>query len=278
MPQFSTTTMRMYSRYPEIYRAADAQINPDDPNNNYPLLRFISLIGDQAGYVEGLLDRFNYIPTWAGGPTTGPGSTSDLVNPATADVAWLPWLAQLVGITLPAGASPTTQRSLISGASANWARGSRASMIAAAQSQLTGGQFVRIVDHVGGDMWRMEVITRASETPQPSTVISEIIATGNKPAGVILTQLYYEASWATIENVLPTWADWETAPTINPLYSPGSWEAIEETQATMTNSWATIEADYTSWTAWEAETWEQLEGLSTSSEWDTATWNTSNWQ
>lgn len=91
-PAVHPRTQRIYDRLPDLYRAADA-----DQAGDLPFLRFLSLLGDQAGALEDLYDRINYVPPDEGGPEDG---TSDLVDPARADGAWLTWLAQLVGITV----------------------------------------------------------------------------------------------------------------------------------------------------------------------------------
>jgi hypothetical protein len=256
VPQFSVTTMRIYGRLPEFYRAADATAGSYP--NDFPLLRYISLIGDQGADIEVLLNRFSYVPPFAGGT---PGSTCDLVNPVTADSAWLPWMAQLYGVALTAGMTVPEQRAAIGNATAGFLAGSRQSIINIAMSQLTGGQHVQLVDHANNDPWQVQIITRASETPQPSTVVSAVIAANAKPAGVALTQIYYEATWATVEAALPTWAAWENAGTSDPLLLPGTWGAVEETQPGLTGaSWATLESVLPSWSDWEtAGTWAAVE-------------------
>jgi hypothetical protein len=250
VPQFSPTTMQMYGRLPEAYRAADAIAGA--PPNDFPLLRYMALMGDQLDQVEVLVNRFQYTPPFAAGPDTGPGSTSDLANPQTADAAWLTWMAQLYGVVLTPSMTVAERRSAVSSAADGWQAGNRASIIKVAQAQLRGGKFVELVDHVGGDMWQMQIITRPSESPSPDTVIGAILAARCKPVGVMLTHLYYEASWATIEAALPTWADWQTAATSDPLLTPGSWGAVEETQPTVPGAaWSVVEAVFPTWLGWE---------------------------
>ncbi len=182
------------------------------PDASYPLLRYLSLLADQAGEIEELLDRFNY-------PAT---PTCDLTNPLTADVAWLPWLAQLVGVSLPPTISDVAgARDAIRYASGGWQAGTKTAVANAAKSVLTGTQYCVVADHYSGDMWQLEVRTRGPETPSgtPDPVIAAILAKNAKPAGVALVHTTYAATWATLESAYPTWAAWEAQ----------DWELIEDT-------------------------------------------------
>ena len=99
----------------------------------------------------------------------------------------LPWLAQLVGVTLPAGATPDQARTIIRGV-AGWKRGTPAALRAAAGLYLTGDKtvFFRERDPTGTDPpYTLEVVTRTSETPDPAAVEAEVRR--QKPAGIVLT-------------------------------------------------------------------------------------------
>jgi hypothetical protein len=244
---YSATTLRLYNRLPAIYRDADATAG--EPPNDFPLLRWIASIVDQAGDLETLVDRI------------APPASSALTDPSTADAGWLPWLAQLVGARVTAGTPVDQQRAAILSAVGGWQAGTRSSIVAAARTQLTGSRFVQLVDHVGGDMWQMQIITRPSESPTPDTVLTAISHAGCKPAGVTFTHLYYEASWSTIETVLGSWAGWAAAGTSDPLLTPGSWGAIEETQPGGTaGTWSAVETVYPSWSSWAtAGSWSAIE-------------------
>jgi hypothetical protein len=258
-PQFGVTTMRMYARFPEIYRVWDAILG--QPPNDYPLLRFISLIGDQASEVETLLDRFMYLPTWAGGPQ---GATSDLVDPNTADPAWLPWLAQIYGAVLSPGMTVTQQRAAIANFQSRWARGSRQSIIDIVQAMLTGTGFVQIVDHFNGDPWQVAIITRDSETPDSSDVVPTVIAAGCEAAGVQLVWVPFNATWADVEATFPTWTDWETAPGNGTNIPEGSWWAVEESMVPVSGAlWSSLELNLPDWSSWEdAGSWTAIESTS----------------
>lgn len=208
-PTVEPFTRRVYDRLPELYRDADA---PDRQ-----LLRFLSLVGDQAGALERLFDRIDYTPPDEGG---APGGTSDLTDPATADPAWLPWLAQLVGVTLNPALPIPAQRNAISGAVAGWQAGTRDAIAAAARTalvSLTGPPSVVVRPHPT-DPWTLRITTIPEETPDADAVIAAIIAANAKPAGVLLVHTFYAPPWELIEAELPDWQAIEDADT---------WSAIE---------------------------------------------------
>ena len=99
----------------------------------------------------------------------------------------LPWLAALVGVTLPTGSTAELNRERIRNV-AGWKRGTPAALRAAAGMYLTGDKTVyfRERDPTGGDPpYCLEVVTRDSETPDPAAV--EAALRRQKPAGILLT-------------------------------------------------------------------------------------------
>lgn len=98
--------------------------------------------------------------------------------------AWaLPWAAQIVGIGyLPAGLGEQDLRDLIKGA-ANWQSGTTATMEAVAKRYLTGTKTVYFRER-DGDPYFLEVVTKASETPDPEAVRRALEAA--KPVGLVL--------------------------------------------------------------------------------------------
>lgn len=213
-PAVHATTRRLYDALPEHYREADAAIaGPPD----YPLLRWLSLVGDQLGELEDLIDDVNYVTAADGGTLD---DTSDLVDPAAARPEWLPWLGQLVGARVNVDIGDDARRGAIAGASAGWRAGTKPAIVAAAQSALTGTRYARVVDHYAGDQWALAVITRFTETPDAAAVADAIAAQRAKPAGFTIEIVAYSTTWAVLEANRPTWADWEAA---------GSWAVLEET-------------------------------------------------
>ena len=99
----------------------------------------------------------------------------------------LPWLAQLVGVTIPGGMDTDTIREAIRSV-AGWKRGTPAAMRAAAGFHLTGEKTVnfRERDPSGADPpYTLEVVTITTETPDPAAV--ELELRRQKPAGIVLT-------------------------------------------------------------------------------------------
>lgn len=83
-----------YLRLPEYLRSADVALE----GPTAPLFRFMDVLTSDAGAILDLWNNFRYI---APDDETGddPGS-SQLVDPQTADAAWLPWLASILGVRL----------------------------------------------------------------------------------------------------------------------------------------------------------------------------------
>lgn len=194
-PDVSPTTERLYSRLAEVRRDADA--DQADTGTGYPLLRYLSLIGDQAGDRETLIDR---LPT-------------DLTDPDLADAAWLPWLAQLRGATLPATLPEADRRTTIRYAASGFRAGSRDALEAVAARALIGSRFVEVVPNLDGDPWVIGLHTIEAETPDLAAVVQAITDAAAKPAGYRLDVTFYSASWDTLEAAYPTSDDWDAVAT-----------------------------------------------------------------
>ena len=98
--------------------------------------------------------------------------------------AWaLPWLGQIVGVQLPQGVDETTARELIRNV-AGFQRGTPAALRAAAGLYLSGSKTVYFRERDEGDAYRLEVITRTAETPDPAAVLAALLA--QKPGGIVL--------------------------------------------------------------------------------------------
>lgn len=208
-PIFSEATEIFYSRLPGVYRFEDSQ-------RDWVFKRWLSGILESYGELDTLIDRFKYVP-----PEDGPDVmdlTSDLVDPESADAEWLPWLGQLVGVNFAYLLDEASRRTAIANAISGVQAGTKAAIIQAAQTVLTGTKTVYVYpfsNNVGGigsgTQWEVLVMTIAAETA--SDPVTAIINLGAKPAGVKLYHVTYGASWTTVEGSFPTWADWEAAPT-----------------------------------------------------------------
>lgn len=196
-------TLRWFAGLPDFVEAADQA-------TGWQMLRYLSLLGDQADAMEQLYERVDFTPLDEGGL---PGDTSDLVDPDAADPGWLEWLAQTVGAHV-SGLAEADRRAVIGSAAAGWQAGSKASVAAAAQTVLTGSKSVAIYNHTtdssgfgAGTQWDVLLVTRTDETPVSSAdLIAAVVALGAKPAGVTLWHTSYTATWAGIEAAHPTWA------------------------------------------------------------------------
>lgn len=97
--------------------------------------------------------------------------------------AWaLPWLAQLVGITLPTSVPEADARQIIVEL-AGHKRGTTATLRAAAGLYLTGTKTVYFRER-DEHPYHLEVLTLTDETPNPTAVLKAL--TAQKPAGIVL--------------------------------------------------------------------------------------------
>lgn len=202
------TTNRLYERLPEAYRRED---------QGEQFKRFIASFTDILGEVEMMIDRFDYLTP----PDVVSGDTSDLVNPHTADEAWLPWLAQLVGVRRLSSTVSVLRDRIAS--PAKFQAGTKEAVREAAKEVLVGEQHVEVYSHTtnvsplgGATQWDMLIVTRATETLSDPTL--EVIRLGAKPAGVKLYHRTYTTTWDAIEAAFPTWAAMEGK----------TWDEIEE--------------------------------------------------
>lgn len=187
-PTVGPLTERVYDSLPELYRDADAV--QDTGDSNYPLLRYLSLILDQLTPVEQLRARLTFTPLderdtiesgrpfglpapWQrygsgsyGTGTYGDGDVSDLVDPFTADPAWLPWLAQITGVPI-AALTVAQQRAAIANAPDAWAHGTTPALT---RKRPGGPGYIDTVPHYDGP-YVTAVVTKASETPASTFAI-----------------------------------------------------------------------------------------------------------
>lgn len=195
-------TKQVYESLPEFYREDDAQYG-------YDLLRWLSLILDEGDDALQKFGRIRYVPVDDGGT---PGDTSDLTDPDTANVEWLDWLAQLVGVALVPEMTEEEKRDAIRYASSGWQSGTKTSVAAAAKSVLTGSKYAKVYDHstdssaIGAaSVWDVLIVTRQSETPDPALVLATVVRKRAKPAGVVLWHKVYLSSWSDRAIAYPTW-------------------------------------------------------------------------
>lgn len=156
-PIFDETTERIYSRLPGHFRRMDV-------GTDYQLKRWISGVGSEMDVVNQLIERLDMTTVDEGGD---PSETSDLVNPMSADLAWLPWLAQLYGSTIY-GTLVDARRAEVLSSINGFQVGTTDAIRAAVQSELIGSQSVQIKKNETatgpGGQWDLLIQTLQSET------------------------------------------------------------------------------------------------------------------
>lgn len=213
-PIFTESTERWWAKIPGVYRFEDAQLD-------WPMKRWLAGIGDVYNEVDVLIDRIKYVPADDG--IDEMDLHSDLVDPQQADATWLPWLAQLVGVKFDYLLTEQQKRDRITNAIGGVQAGTKAAIIQAAQSVLTGTKTVYVYpfsNTIGGidagTQWEVLVMTIAAETVSDPVVA--IINAGAKPAGVKLYHDTYGANWTTVETAFSTWDAWDAT----------TWETMEQ--------------------------------------------------
>lgn len=165
-PALSATGQRLYDELEPLARDSDAGLS-------YPLARFcdaLALLLDEVADLS------------RDGDDEAPGWTS-IFDPDGAPAAWLPWMAQLVGVQFSPSLPEADRRARIK-ATDGFKRGTPAALVAAAQATLTGTKKVYLTER-HGSAYRLTVATLASETLDPSATLAALME--QKPAGLVLT-------------------------------------------------------------------------------------------
>jgi hypothetical protein len=167
-PIYDESTEQLYDRLPQCFR-------DEDPETDYTTKKFVYAVGTQIDSVAQKIERFSYVP-----PEDGAGyRTSDLADPATADAAWLPWLAQLVAVQLDTAIPVPDQRAAIQDSILGIKVGSKAAIEQAARSSLVGTKTVKVFDHsdetsIGTETeWDLLIVTADSETLENSLPVDQ---------------------------------------------------------------------------------------------------------
>lgn len=115
----------------------------------------------------------------------------------------LPWLAQIVGVRIPASATAEQARILIRDV-AGWTRGTPAALEAAAGLFLTGDKTVTFRERDQGDPYALEVVTLVGETPDPAATLAALEA--QKPGGIVLHfRTVAGQDWQAVQESGRTW-------------------------------------------------------------------------
>jgi hypothetical protein len=131
----------------------------------------------------------------------------------------LPWLGQLVGVTVDPTLDEAGQRQQIR-AETGMARGTPAAIVAAGQRYLTGTKTVLLIERDASvspahPAYGLRVLTRTDETPDTAPVLAALTAA--KPAGIVLSygtvdgQTWQELidNYATWDDVITTFTSWQ---------------------------------------------------------------------
>ena len=156
-PVYGEITEKMWARLPQYYRTVDGA-------NGYRLKTFMASMAHQLDEIKAVLDRIDYDDVADGG---GADDTSDLVDPAYANIEWLPWLGQIYG--LPGVTATDTSRQLMMSRGVVGMAGTSQAIEAAAKSALVGTRYVRFYPRstaigVAGGLWDGVLVTRESDT------------------------------------------------------------------------------------------------------------------
>lgn len=155
---------------------------------------------------------------------SGPG-WSGVVDVNRCPTEWLPWLGQLVGVSIPAGTPDAEARARIR-AMEGFERGTPASIIKAAQLHLTGSKIVLLQERLNNDAYALGVYTINSETPDEAQTRADILS--QKPAGIVLTYATgpantyaaVHAGYDTYDDVLASFADYDSLAAAQPNEVP----------------------------------------------------------
>jgi hypothetical protein len=163
------------SRIGDRLRERTAPLAPDDDAHGWAHAHLAAALATALDQVAEVFDPEDPVPP--GAPILDVELCPDWA---------LPWLAQIVGVSIPAGTDPDTARLWIRDV-AGWRRGTPEALRAAAGLFLTGTRTVyfRERDPSGAiPAYTLEVVTLDDETPDPAAVNRALLA--QKPAGIVL--------------------------------------------------------------------------------------------
>jgi hypothetical protein len=148
-----------------------------------------------------------YAFDWETDEDAGEGWTR-LFDPALAPVEALPYLAQVVGETLPVGLGEQASRDWVQDAP-NQRRGTAGAVFVAAQRHLTDTKLVTLRERFGS-VDTVQIVTYTAQTPSPATTLADILT--QLPADVILDyQTLAGQQWQDVKTNRVNWQAVKTA-------------------------------------------------------------------
>jgi hypothetical protein len=165
----------------------------DDAGKGYHLLAFCDALGRMFEQVNELVRDTDAGIGW-----------SSIFDVDRAPPYALPWLGQLVGVTVDVTLPVESQRQQIRDEE-GLARGTLAAIQAAPKPYLTGNQTVIVIER-DGSPYRTSVITYEDETLDEDAIRARLLA--KKPAGIVLNyQVLPGQTWQQLLENHPTWQD-----------------------------------------------------------------------
>jgi hypothetical protein len=156
---------------------------------------------DLSTYLDGIAAMFAEVELLAREDDDGNPPWSQIMDiDLAASTFALLWLAQLAGVRVPIGMEIEDMRDFIRLAESR-RRGTPAYMAEVAQRYLTGTKTVAMIERIGDEAYRIRVVTRASETPDPAIV--EAALRSVKPASLVLE--YAAVDGTTWDEAISAW-------------------------------------------------------------------------
>lgn len=187
----------------EIYEALEPIVGVDDPATGYTGLKLCqALVSGDVDFIHEVMTDSDAAAGW-----------EVLFDPDTCPVKALPFLAQFDGAILTPDMSTSSRRAAIAQPEA-FRRGTVETIESITKRRLTGEKIVNVTERYTGNVWRVQVSTNASETPEEAATIADLKRYA-KPIGILLFFNGAAAwTWAEIEAesaTYPTWAALEAA-------------------------------------------------------------------
>jgi len=165
----------------------------EDETYDWAGTAYLGAIGATTDAIRDLARHDGTFPGWA-----------KVMDPDEVPYAYLPWLAQFVGVILNRTLSDADQRSQLK-TRLRWQRGTIAAMRYEAEQTLTGNQDAIFFERVGGNAYALTVVTYTAETPDAAATEAALLKW--KPAGITLTHnVETGQTWAQLKAAYATWA------------------------------------------------------------------------
>lgn len=178
----------------EVYEALGPWARADDEPTQWALLHFVEAVARPLDDLNALVRDTDAGPGW-----------SPVVDVDRAPGTFLPWLAQFVGVTVPAGFTAEQARVRIAEA-AGWHRGSPSAIRGAARQFLSGTGRVELTER-DGHPYRLRIAVYDAELDATEARV-EAAVRAEKPAGLILTfDVLPGMTWGDADTQYATWGD-----------------------------------------------------------------------